>query len=87
MASVRPQNLGRRRALWPRVHGNRGRRGALWLRLATEAKGYPPLVSSQYASVRKPVQNMKNNRCQKAFLYWCLLKFPWDHEQMLCKTS
>jgi len=34
---------------------NRGRRGALRLRLTTEAKGYPPLASPQYASVREPM--------------------------------
>ena len=55
MASVRPNN--------------RGRRGTLWLRFTTEAKCYPLLASPQYASVREPVQNMKNNRCQKAFLH------------------
>jgi len=71
MASVRPDNRGRRRALWPRVHGNQGRRGALWLRLTIEAKGYPPLALPQYASVWELVQNMKNNRCQKAFMHWC----------------
>jgi len=59
MASIRPDNQGRRGALWPRVRGNRGRRWALWLRFTTEAKGYPPLASPQYASVREPVQNMK----------------------------
>ena len=57
--------------IWPRVHGNRGRKGSLWPRVTTEAKGYPPLASPQYASVREPVQNMKNNRYQKAFLHWC----------------
>jgi len=60
MASVGPNNRGKRGALWPRVRGNRGRRGALWLRFTTEAKGYPLLASSQYASVLEPVQNMKN---------------------------
>jgi len=71
MASVRSENRGRRGALWLRVRGNRGRKGALWLRVATEAKGYPPLASPQYASIREPVHNMKNNRCQKVFLHWC----------------
>jgi len=67
MASVRPDNRGRRGALWPQVRWNRGRRGVLWLRLTTEAKGYHPLASPQYASVWEPVQNMKNNRC-----HWCI---------------
>ena len=70
MASVRPTNRGRRGTLWPPVRGNGGRRGALWLQFTIEAKGYPLLASPQYASVREPVQNMKNNHCQKAFLHW-----------------
>ena len=43
---------------------------ALWLWFLSEAKSYPLLASPQYASVREPVQNIKNNRCQSSFLHW-----------------
>jgi len=44
---------------------------ALWLRVFTEAKSYALLALPQYASVREPVHNIKNNRCQNPFLHWC----------------
>jgi len=47
---------------------------ALWLRFSTEAKSYPLLASPQYASVREPMQNIKNNRCQSPFLHWCMMR-------------
>ena len=45
-------------------------KGPLWLRFLTEAKSYALLASPQYASVPEPVQNIKNNRCQRPFLHW-----------------
>jgi len=49
---------------------------ALWLWFLSEAKSYPLLASPQYASVREPVQNIKNNRCQSSFLHWWLVTIP-----------
>jgi len=46
-------------------------KGPLWLRFLTEAKSYVLLASPQYASVLEPMQNIKNNRCQRPFLHWC----------------
>ena len=42
----------------------------LWLRFLTEAKSYALLASPQYASVPEPMQNIKNNHCQRPFLHW-----------------
>jgi len=47
-------------------------KGTLWLRFLTEAKSYDLLASPQYASVPESVQNVKNNRCQRPFLHWCI---------------
>jgi len=60
----------RKKPLWPRVYPKPRQKGTLWLRFLTEAKSYDLLASPQYASVPEPVQNIKNNRCQRPFLHW-----------------
>ena len=65
------ENRGKRQGLWPRVQWKPRQKLPLWLRFLTEAKSYDLLASPQYASVPEPVQNIKNNRCQRPFLHWC----------------
>jgi len=53
---------------------------ALWLQFLTEAKSFALLTSPQYASVREPVQNIKNNHCQSPFLHWWFVDGLWGVE-------
>jgi len=60
----------KKRPIWPRVQWKPRQKGPLWLRFLTEAKSYDLLALPQYASVPEPVQNIKNNCCQRPFLHW-----------------
>jgi len=71
MASGGTESRGQKAGLYGLGFNWTEAEGTLWLRFLTEAKSYALLASPQYASVPEPVQNIKNNRCQRPFLHWC----------------
>jgi len=77
MASGGTENRGQKVGSMASGSSEPRQKGTLWLRALTEAKSCALLASLQYASVREPVQNMINNRCQRPFLHWCVaMLFP-----------
>ena len=70
MASGGTENRGQKVGSMASGSSEPRQKGTLWLRALTEAKSCALLASPQYASVREPVQNMINNRCQRPFLHW-----------------
>ena len=68
-----------KRPIWPRVQSKPRQKAGSMASGAVKIEAEGPSMASvlnrgqkpQYASVPEPVQNIKNNRCQRPLLHWC----------------
>ena len=69
----------KKRPIWPRVQSKPRQKAGSMASGAVKIEAEGPSMASvlnrgqkpQYASVPEPVQNIKNNRCQRPLLHWC----------------